>query len=254
MSWVNQDDDWVTMNYGYALQSKDGKLLSDLQEESDIREIFSIQLYYYVAKVLPNISNMEGKKLVEIGSGRGGGLSFLTRNLHPAEALGVDFSHNQVEFCNRRHSEVENLSYVQGNAEAILDVDGIKENSIDYIVNVESSHCYGNIDNFFSGVNKALTPDGMFLFTDFRGPEEMEILKQKLAEHFDVINTENISYNVKEALKFDSERRMAMITEKCPKLFVPLIKKFSGVEGSRVFEELDTEQTLYYAWTLKKKE
>jgi hypothetical protein len=34
MSWVtNQDDDWVTMNYGYGLLSKDGKLLSDLQEE-----------------------------------------------------------------------------------------------------------------------------------------------------------------------------------------------------------------------------
>lgn len=33
MSWVNQDDDWVTMNYGYALISKDGKILSDLKEE-----------------------------------------------------------------------------------------------------------------------------------------------------------------------------------------------------------------------------
>ena len=30
MSWVNQDDDWVTMNYGYALLSDEGKLLSDL--------------------------------------------------------------------------------------------------------------------------------------------------------------------------------------------------------------------------------
>ena len=36
MSWVNQDDDWVTMNYGYALLSNDGKILKDLQEEQDL--------------------------------------------------------------------------------------------------------------------------------------------------------------------------------------------------------------------------
>jgi len=45
-----------------------------------------------------------------------------------------------------------------------------------------------------------------------------------------------------------------MIEDKCPKIFVPLIRKFSGVKGSRVYEELEKEQTQYYAWTLKKKE
>ena len=79
MSWFNQDDDWVTMNYGYALLSTDGKLLSDLQEEQDRREVFSIQLYYYTASVLPEIKKMNGKTLLEVGSGRGGGLSFLAR-------------------------------------------------------------------------------------------------------------------------------------------------------------------------------
>ncbi len=100
MSWVNQDDDWVTMNYGYALLSTDGKLLSDLTEEQDRREVFSIQLYYYTASVLPEIAKMAGKTLVEVGSGRGGGLSFLTRHLKPERAVGIDFSHNQVDFCN----------------------------------------------------------------------------------------------------------------------------------------------------------
>lgn len=78
MSFVNKDDDWITMNYGYALLSTDGKLLSNLQEEQDIKEIFSIQLYYYTASVLPEVPKMNGKVLVEVGSGRGGGLSFLT--------------------------------------------------------------------------------------------------------------------------------------------------------------------------------
>ena len=42
MSFVNKDDDWITMNYGYALLTTDGKLLSDLSEEQDLKEIYSI--------------------------------------------------------------------------------------------------------------------------------------------------------------------------------------------------------------------
>jgi hypothetical protein len=30
VSFVNKDDDWITMNYGYALLSTDGKMLADL--------------------------------------------------------------------------------------------------------------------------------------------------------------------------------------------------------------------------------
>jgi len=121
-------------------------------------------------------------------------------------------------------------------------------------VNVESSHCYGNIDNFFNGVKTLLKPTGVFLFTDFRGTEGMKELNEKLKEHFTVVNSENISHNVMHALKLDTERRTQMIEEKCPKIFVPLIRKFSGVKGSRVYEELEKEETLYYAWTLKRLE
>ncbi len=130
---------------------------------------------------------------------------------------------------------------------------GIEADSYDYLVNVESSHCYGNIDNFFSSINTVLKKDGTFLYTDFRGPEGLDELKERIKAHFTVVNEENISKNVQHALKLDSERRIQVIKEKCPKAFVPLIRKFSGVEGSRVYEELDSEKTLYYAWTLKPK-
>lgn len=253
MSWVNQDDDWVTMNYGYALFTNNGKLLHDLQEEQDRHEIFSIQLYYYTSSYLSNVESMEGKTLVEIGSGRGGGLSFLKRHLKPEKAIGVDFSQIQVDFCNRRHKDIPALSYHQGNAETFTELDVIEEGQVDYIVNVESSHCYGNIDNFFNEIKKALKKDGQFFFTDFRGGPEMEELNEKLKEHFTVVHAENISKNVMEALKLDSERRLMVIAEKCPKMFIPLIKKFSGVKGSRVFEELETKKTVYWAWTLKMK-
>jgi len=68
-------------------------------------------------------------------------------------------------------------------------------------------------------------------------------------------------------LKLDETRRMNLINNfvhKCKKLSLrfgiknfkglrPLFKKFSGLSGSRINEALDTRETLYMAYILKKK-
>mmetsp|Transcript_35724 Transcript_35724/g.35364 ORF Transcript_35724/g.35364 Transcript_35724/m.35364 type:complete len:92 (+) Transcript_35724:343-618(+) len=81
----------------------------------------------------------------------------------------------------------------------------------------------------------------------------MDELKAKVEEYFVVEKSIDITRNVCYALKLDTQRRLAVIEEKCPKIFVPLINKFSGVTGSRVYEELNEGQTLYHAWLLKPK-
>jgi SAM-dependent methyltransferase len=254
MSWYCQDPDWVTMNYGYALLTDDGKMIDDLlTEEQDKRETFSLQLYYFITGTNKAFKSLAGKTLVEVGSGRGGGISFLTRHFKPAKAVGIDFSLNQVEFCKTRHSDVNQLQFHQGDAESFTTIESVGKNSVDCVVNVESSHCYGNIDNFFTQVNEALKQDGVFCFTDFRGSEEMEELHKKVEEHFKVEKSIDITRNVCHALKLDTDRRLQVIEEKCPKVFVPLINKFSGVTGSRVYDELNEGKTLYHAWILKKK-
>jgi len=254
MSWYNQDPDWVTMNYGYALLTDDGHMIDDLlTEEQDKRETFSLQLYYFITGTNKAFKNLEGKTMVEVGSGRGGGISFLTRHFKAAKSIGIDFSMNQVEFCKSRHSSINQLEFHQGDAESFTTVRGIKNNSVDAVINVESSHCYGNIDNFFNQINLALKKDGVFCYTDFRSAEEMEELKKKVEKFFIVEKSIDITKNVCHALKLDTKRRLQIIEDKCPKVFVPLINKFSGVTGSRVYEELNERQTLYHAWLLKPK-
>lgn len=252
MSWYCQDADWVTMNYGYALLTDDGKMIDDLLvEEHDKRETFSLQLYYFITGTNKAFKSLEGKTLVEVGSGRGGGISFLTRHFKPERAVGVDFSMNQVEFCKTRHSNVDQLAFHQGDAEYFSELSVLGPESADVVINVESSHCYGNIERFFSQVNTVLKKDGVFCYTDFRGAEDMEELKKKVAKYFTVEKSIDITKNVCHALKLDTDRRLHVIEEKCPKIFVPLINKFSGVQGSRVYEELQSGQTLYHAWLLK---
>lgn len=78
-------------------------------------------------------------------------------------------------------------------------------------------------------------------------------LKRKCSENFTVVKSIDVTKNVSHALKLDTERRLSMIEEKCPAVFVPLIKKFSGAVGSRIYDELISGDTLYHAWVLKKK-
>jgi len=252
MSWYCPDNDWVTMNYGYALLTEDGKMMEDLlKEESDRNETFSLQLYFFVTSTNKAFKNLKGKTLVEVGSGRGGGISFLTRCFNPSKSVGVDFSMNQVEFCKTRHKDVNALEFHQGDAESFSSLDMLGPKSADCVINVESSHCYGNIDNFFREVNTVLKDDGVFCYTDFRGKQGMEELHQKVSEYFTIEKSIDITKNVCHALKLDTNRRLQVIEEKCPKIFVPLINKFSGVTGSRVYEELEAGETLYHSWLLK---
>jgi hypothetical protein len=62
ISWWCQSPDWVTMNYGYALLTDDGKMIDDmLIEEQDRRESFSLQLYYFVTGTAKAFKNSRGK-------------------------------------------------------------------------------------------------------------------------------------------------------------------------------------------------
>lgn len=54
---------------------------------------------------------------------------------------------------------------------------------------------------------------------------------------FDIEKKENITPNVLQSLKLDNERRVSMINNHVHCVFRPLCKKFSGIEGSRIFDE-----------------
>ena len=88
--------DWTFMNYGYAPVVKSHALALDASDEPDR---YCIQLYHFVASSI----DLKGIQVLEVGSGRGGGASYIKRYLGPAAVTGVDFSANAVEFCRQQH-------------------------------------------------------------------------------------------------------------------------------------------------------
>ena len=56
--------------------------------------------------------NLEGKTLVEVSSGRGGGLDYITRYLNPKKCIGVDISEVQVKYCNKIYGGNPKLAFI----------------------------------------------------------------------------------------------------------------------------------------------
>lgn len=82
---------WKCMNYGYAnLSHQEGSSVK--LEQPDEYERFPLQMYDLVASGLHSFDSLENKVLLEVGSGRGGGLEYLTRTKKPLRSIGVDFS------------------------------------------------------------------------------------------------------------------------------------------------------------------
>jgi hypothetical protein len=84
------------MNYGYA--KPDGEESLTLTAQDEIFR-YPIQLYAHVVEGLA----LNGKDVLEVGSGRGGGGSFLVRYLQPRSYLGVDLSESAVQWCRQTH-------------------------------------------------------------------------------------------------------------------------------------------------------
>src|SRR3546814_144836 len=101
--------EWAFMNYGYAPLTDDGPPLRlDPEDEPDR---LSIGLYEQAI----GDTVLAGRDVLEVGSGRGGGSSYVARYHRPRRTVGLDFSAAAVGL-SRRHRAAEGLEFVHGDA------------------------------------------------------------------------------------------------------------------------------------------
>lgn len=232
--------DWHFMNYGYMPCSKEPSLI--LSEEPLQR--FPLQMYHYLGLK----TELEGKQVLEVGSGRGGGACHLAHYFKPASYVGLDLAQNAVDLANQIH-HAPNLKFIQGSAEALPQVD----NSIDVVVNVESCHAYGSVDKFLSEVKRVLKPGGYFLMVDFRYATFMDELKTQLHNSgLTLISEEDITSNVVQAIQSENAVKCDRIEKLIPPRWQKLFSEFAGVEGSKFHRNMVEGSRLYYRFVLQK--
>lgn len=148
-------DDVVFLNYGY----EEDPAMSVPLSASDEPNRFPIQLYHRTATQV----DLNGKQVLEIGCGHGGGASYLMRTLHPASYAGLDLNPAGIVFCQKRHP-FAGLEFVQGDAENLP----FPDQSFDAVINIESSHLYPRFPRFLDEVARVLRAGGHFLYADAR--------------------------------------------------------------------------------------
>ena len=239
----NREADWAFMNYGFVELDPRAKPLVLLPRDEQDR--YCIQLYYHVAGAV----DLRGLDVLEVGSGRGGGCSFIRRYLQPRSVTGVDISEKAVGLCNGHHAG-PGLAFFQGDAESLPLPDG----AFDAVVNVESSHCYGSMPRFLSEVCRVLRPNGYFLFADLRPMNEVARLRDDLrASTLQVLKEETITHGVLAALDRDSDRKQTLIRQKAPRwLFRGSFQQFAGIKGSRAYEDFRSGRAEYLSFVLRK--
>ena len=95
------------LNYGYEKINGDQRL-----KLKDIDEIdrYCIQLYNHAVEN----GDLKGKTVLEVGCGRGGGASFISRYCNPESYVGLDITQSSIDFCNQHYKDIKGLSFKCG--------------------------------------------------------------------------------------------------------------------------------------------
>jgi phthiocerol/phenolphthiocerol synthesis type-I polyketide synthase E len=201
----------------------------------------SVQLVLEVIGGCP----IDGRRVLDIGCGRGGTATIVDQFFAPRRFVGVDLSGRAVSFC-RRHRLRASHGFVQGDAENLP----LPDASVDVAINIESSQSYPNVRNFYREVHRVLAPEGDFLYTDVLPVQRVSDwigLLQATGLHLD--SDRDITPNVLRSCdEVARQRRHAYQTS----AGAAVMNNFLGTPGSHVYEEMKGGRWTYRIMRLRK--
>jgi ubiquinone/menaquinone biosynthesis C-methylase UbiE len=236
-----RSSDWNFMNYGYVPAGGDGPVL-DARDEADR---LSIQLYLRVI----GDAEMRGARVLEVGCGRGGGVSYAARRFAGCHVVGVDVAGSAVDLCRRQHAAVTNAEFMKASADHLPFPDG----SFDVVINVESSHCYGEVDAFLREASRVLRTGGHFLFADFRSPDALRDLEAMLdaQSEWTRVASEDVTSGVIAALVASDPQKRQWIGKLKPQLR-GVAMEFAGVVGSEMHRRFCAHELIYARYAYRR--
>jgi len=239
MAKANDDSAFRFMNYGF----EDGKG-PELEDVDEPNRMF-IQLYSMNIRGV----DIEGKQVLEVGSGRGGGASWIAKTHSPAKLIGVDFSAKAVGHCKQWYADQTNLEFIEGNAQSLP----FEDETFDVVYNVESSHCYGDMSAFVAQAYRVLKPGGMFCWTDLRDSKTMDTLPSVFkSKGFEIVESADVVQEVICALDEINEAKMKAIEEQVPQSVRRSFETFAGIKGTPVYEGFVSGSMAYHRHLMRK--
>ena len=184
--------------------------------------------------------DINGLDILDVGSGRGGTLGTLLSYFQPRSLIGVELSPVATAFA-RRSLPGANVQVIVGNAQALP----FKGSAFDIVVNIESSHCYSNISQFYAEVRRVLRSHGTFLYCDLLDSAVLPARKQELHDlGLQIILERNITANVLASCDLVAQRRMSSFSS----VGDSALQNFLAVPGSPTYVDLQTGTKQFFIW------
>lgn len=140
------------LNYGYI------SLGAGDESQIDASRIYLSPTSIRLVCELVGPVDLRSRRVLDVGCGRGGAAALLADRFG-ADVMGIDLSPEAIAFCQRRHQP--NVRFEVGDAENLP----AGNESFDVVTNIESSHTYPNLPEFYAEVRRVLKADGIFLYT-----------------------------------------------------------------------------------------
>jgi ubiquinone/menaquinone biosynthesis C-methylase UbiE len=211
---------------------------------SDEPDRFCIQLYHRTATQV----DLNGKRVLEVSCGHGGGASYLMRTVHPASYTGLDLNPAGVTFCRKRHN-LPGLNFMQGNAENLPFAD----QSVDAVINIEASHTYPRFTRFLAEVARLLRPGGHFLYADLRPRLRIAEWEAALADApMRMVSHSVINAQVLRAVEKNSQRSQDLISRHLPTFLRGLVRHAMGARDSKLCHALQSGEFSYRMYCFAK--
>lgn len=237
---INGTSDWLFMNYGYDPTESE---LADSTLNQEGFQWRSRAMYHCLASKL----NLQSKDILEVGFGRGGGLSYISKVFKPSRCVGIDFAGSAVRLARRIHRGT-NVDFRWGDATQMK----LESNSFDVILNVESSHAYSDLNAFFSEVHRVLKSEGHLLLVDLRTQENWTLFYKSLERaNLLMIEEEDISSQVLSAIEKDEKLKLEQINRKIPRLLRPIFKEFAGMIDSELYTSMRQGRRAYKRFVIR---
>jgi ubiquinone/menaquinone biosynthesis C-methylase UbiE len=233
VSCLDKQANIIFLNYGYD----DPNQKIDLNPEEELHR-HSIQLYHHITESVC----FKDKAVVEVGCGRGGGLSYIVKRWSPHSAKGIDLCKKAVKFCNTYY-KLRGLSFLHGDAQNLP----LENESCDILVSVESSHRYENFDKFISEVYRVLRKGGLFLFADYRSKRKFPTCRMIIEmAQFTIIKEEIINQQVVLALQNDWDNKSKLYKHVVPLIFRNIGLHCASKVQLRLIEKFQSHQKIYF--------
>jgi SAM-dependent methyltransferase len=227
---------FTVLNYGFSSEPENSVIAANEPE------FYCLRLYEHTVRETP----LEGRDVLEVSCGRGGGANFVSRTFKPHRYVGVDLSQENVKLARERAAR-DGLTFAIGNAERL----DLADDSFDVVINIEASHLYDNRGRFFAEVARVLKPGGYFCYTDGCWADD-DCTDDLLAAGFHLLERLEITSNVLHALRKDNVRRTALFDAMNNRDLREEYKHWGGVVGYRAYNRFEAGQTRYFSHRLRK--